>query len=199
MTGNEYKKLIGQYIVSAYGPRGLSVYDEVHLGTSIIGKQRRIDLFVLGPEGQALCVECKYQDTSGTADEKIPYALNDMASQRIPGVIVYAGTGFSAGVLHLLQGSEYAAYCLPDASLKPTGRGNGPMSSGTWQLDHIIAQTFKFWDIILGKKKALELSPQLMPSSSQILEAQIAEVLPIPVDVAEEPVASSPDPAEQSQ
>jgi hypothetical protein len=193
VTGNEYKKLIGQYIVSAYGPRGLSVYDEVHLGTSIIGKQRRIDLFVLGPEGQALCVECKYQDTSGTADEKIPYALNDMRSQRIPGVIVYAGTGFSAGVLHLLQGSEYAAYCLPDASLRPTGRGNGPMSSGTWQLDHIIAQTFKLWDVILGKKKALELAPQLLPSSANLLEAKIAEALPMPVDNVEETVEPSSD------
>ncbi len=156
MTGNEYKKLIGRYIVSVYGPRGLQVYEEVHLGTSIIGKQRRIDLFVLGPEGTALCVECKYQDSSGTADEKIPYALNDMASQRIPGVIVYAGIGFSAGVLHLLQGSEYAAYCLPDETLQAVGR-SGPMSSGTWQLDHIIAQTFKFWDVILGKKKPLQL------------------------------------------
>jgi hypothetical protein len=157
VTGNEYKKLIGRYLVSAYGARGLTVYDEVLLGTSIIGKQRRIDLFVLGPAGQAMCVECKYQDSSGTADEKIPYALNDMASQRIPGVIVYAGTGFSAGVLHLLQGSELAAYCLPDDTLQSIGRGSGAMSSGTWQLDHIVAQTFKFWDIILGKKKALQL------------------------------------------
>lgn len=160
MTGNEYKKLIGRYIVAAYGHRGLEVYEEVSLGTSIIGKQRRIDLFVLGPDAQALCVECKYQDSSGTADEKIPYALNDMAAQRIPGVIVYAGNGFSAGVLHLLQGSEYAAYCLPNPdALKPVGRGSGPMSSGTWQLDHIIAQTFKFWDVILGNKKPLTTDP----------------------------------------
>ena len=161
MTGNEYKKLIGRYIVSAYGNRGLAVYDEVHLGTSIIGKQRRIDLFVLGECGTALCVECKYQDSCGTADEKIPYALNDLASQRIPGVIVYAGAGFSAGVLHLLQGSEHAAYCLPDESLRSSSRGSGPLSSGTWQLDHIIAQTFKFWDVILGNKRPIELDQQL--------------------------------------
>ncbi len=157
--------------MSAYGPRGLTVYEEVHLGTSIIGKQRRIDLFVLGPEGQALCVECKYQDSSGTADEKIPYALNDMASQRIPGVIVYAGGGFSAGVLHLLQGSEYAAYCLPDATMQSVGRGSGPMSSGTWQLDHIVAQTFKFWDIILGKKKPLQL--ETVPGNLDISVAAV--------------------------
>ncbi len=161
MTGNEYKKLIGRYIAAAYGHRGLEVYEEVSLGTSIIGKQRRIDLFVLGPDAQALCVECKFQDSSGTADEKIPYALNDMAAQRIPGVIVYAGNGFSPGVSHLLQGSEYAAYCWPNPELlKPVGRGSGPMSSGTWQLDHIIAQTFKFWDVILGSKRPLTCDPQ---------------------------------------
>ena len=49
MTGNEYKRLIGMYIVSAYSSRGLKVYDEVNLGTSIIGKQRRIpvDMVIL--------------------------------------------------------------------------------------------------------------------------------------------------------
>lgn len=179
MTGNEYKRLIGRYIVSAYAGRGLQVYEEVNLGTSIIGKQRRIDLFVLGPEGAALCVECKYQDSSGTADEKIPYALNDMASQRIPGVIVYAGVGFSAGVLHLLQGSEYAAYCLPDETLQALGRGAGPMSSGTWQLDHIIAQTFKFWDIILGKKKPLQL--ETVSGNSNISEVRVETALTAPL------------------
>ena len=49
MTGNEYKHLIGRYLVSAYGDRGIQVYSEVHLGTSIIGKQRRVDLLVIDP------------------------------------------------------------------------------------------------------------------------------------------------------
>jgi hypothetical protein len=163
MTGNEYKKLIGKYLVSAYGPRGLKVYEEVNLGTSIIGKQRRIDLFVLAPSGAALAVECKYQDTAGTADEKIPYALNDMAAQRIPGVIAYAGSGFSDGVLHLLQGSHLAAYCLPDESyLKPLARRGNAVNCGTWQLDHVVAQTFGMWDIVLGERAPLELDAQLL-------------------------------------
>ncbi len=162
MTGNDYRKLIGNYIAGTYGPRGLEVYEEVNLGTSIIGKQRRIDLFVLGPEQQALVVECKYQDSTGTADEKIPYALQDMAALRAPSVLVYAGAGFSPGVLHLLQGSEFGAYCLPDASrLAPIPRKTGAMDSGTWQLDHIIAQTFRFWDIVLGAKKPLVADTQL--------------------------------------
>jgi hypothetical protein len=169
MTGNEYKRLIGRYLVHAFGQRGLQVYEEVYLGTSIIGKQRRIDLFVLGPESQALCVECKYQDSSGTADEKIPYALNDMASQRIPGVIVYAGGGFSAGVLHLLQGSELAAYCMPDPiSLRSIPRASSAMNTGTWQLDHVIAQTFRFWDLILAGKRALTANLVASPQAAQV-------------------------------
>lgn len=162
MTGNEYRKLIGSYLVSAYASRGLQIYEEVNLGTSIIGKQRRIDLFVLGPEQRALVVECKYQDTTGTADEKIPYALDDMAALRVPGVLVYAGSGFSPGVMHLLQGSEYGAFCMPEAdALRPVPRRTGAMDSGTWQLDHVIAQTFGFWDIVLAGKQPLVEDSQL--------------------------------------
>ncbi len=162
MTGNEYRKLIGAYIARCYGARGIDVYEEVNLGTSIIGKQRRIDLFLLGPNERALVVECKYQDSTGTADEKIPYALDDMEALRVPGVLVYAGSGFSPGVLHLLQGSEFGAYCLPDPDrLAPIPRKTGAMDSGTWQLDHIMAQTFGFWDILLAGKKPLSPDTQL--------------------------------------
>ncbi len=189
MTGNEYKKLIGRYVVSAYGSRGLKVYDEVSLGTSIIGKQRRIDLFVIGPDDVGLAVECKYQDSSGTADEKIPYALNDMAAQRVAGVLVYAGNGFSEGVRHLLQGSEQAAYCLPDEQdLTPKPRKGGAMNSGTWQLDHALAQTFKLWDIIVGDKQPMRLDapPPAVATGAVLIPAGGMDrpTLPAPANTA---------------
>src|SRR5688572_1852550 len=96
MTGADYRRLIARYITGAYGQRGVEVYEEVNVGTSIIGKQRRIDLLMLVGK-QALGIECKYQDSLGTVDEKIPYALQDLAAQRFPGAIAYAGTGFSDG------------------------------------------------------------------------------------------------------
>ena len=159
MTGNQYRKLIARYLVSAYGQRGVQVYEEVNVGTSIIGKQWRLDLFVLGADGKALAVECKYQDSSGTVDEKIPYALQDLAALRIPGVIVYAGVGFSEGVLHLLQGSEHAAYCLPsETELLPVPRRSGDsINAGTWQFDHILAMNFGWWDIITAGKTQVTL------------------------------------------
>ena len=156
MKGHDYKQLIARYVLSAYGSRGVEVYDEVSLGTSIIGKQRRVDLLVLCPASQRACVvECKYQDSSGTTDEKIPYALQDLAALRVPGVIVYAGSGFSQGVLHLLQSSELAAYCLPPEDLQPTPRRGGTIDSGTWQLDHVLALSFGWWDVITAGKAPL--------------------------------------------
>jgi hypothetical protein len=146
MTGNEYKRLIARYLLAAYAKRGIHLYEEVPIGTSIIGKQRRVDLLVLEPT------------SSGTADEKIPYALDDLRALRMPGVIAYAGSGFSEGVLHLLQSTELAAYCLPDDTLKPTQRKSGEsIDSGTWQLDHVLALTFKWWDVLLSGRTPMVL------------------------------------------
>lgn len=158
MTGHEYRKRIGSYLVAAYWDRGIQVFEEVNVGTSIIGKQRRVDLLLLQPvERKALALECKYQDTTGTADEKIPYSLQDLAALRMPAVLTYAGAGFSEGVLHLLQASEIAAYCLPDETLKPLPRRTGEsIDSGTWQLDHALALAFGWWDILTAGRTPLE-------------------------------------------
>jgi hypothetical protein len=160
VNGHEYRQLIGKYLVATYASRGVDVYEEVSLGTSTLGKTRRIDLLALQPStGRSLAIECKYQDSAGTADEKIPYALDELRALRVPGAIVYAGSGFSDGVLHLLQSSPLAAYCLPDESLQPVIRARGIewIHRGTWQLDHVVAQTFSFWDIILGDKRPIRL------------------------------------------
>ncbi|GEM_PF-708783 len=158
MTGNEYKRLIAQYVVKEYGSK-VKVYDEVNIGTSIIGKQRRVDFLIVEPlTNRALAIECKYQDSSGTADEKIPYTLQDLATLRMPAAVVYAGVGFSEGVLHLLQSSEYAAYCQPSATLGKLARQKGQINSGTWQLDHVLAVTFQWWDLLIGNKPEVVLA-----------------------------------------
>lgn len=149
MTGKEYADRIASYIVANYGARGLKVYREITLGKTIIGKSRKVDLFVLHePSNQALAIECKYQEGPGTADEKIPYAMDDLAALPVPGWIVYAGGGFSRGVVHLLEASPVAARCLPEPSLAPGGT--------TWELDHALAIVFQWWDVIVGTRKPHE-------------------------------------------
>jgi hypothetical protein len=84
-----------------------------------------------------------------------------MEAMRVDGVIAYAGNGFSAGVLHLLQSSSFAAYCLPNTGLLRAASRAGAIDSGTWQLDHVIAQSFGMWDIVLGSKPQLANDAQL--------------------------------------
>jgi hypothetical protein len=151
MTGTEYANLIARYVLRNHGEREIRVYREVPFGKTIIGKNRRIDVFVVHEDsGRALAIECKYQDSQGTADEKIPYALADMEASRVPGCIAYAGDGFSQGILHMLEASRLAAYCLPDPERLEPGET-------TWELDHVLAATFGWWDIVASEKRRFRL------------------------------------------
>ena len=142
MTGAQYANLIAAYVAASFGHRGITIYREVPLGKTLIGKNRRIDIFVIEESTRtAMAIECKYQDSAGTADEKIPYALADLQQLGMPVCLVYAGEGFSAGVEHMLAASPIAAHCLPDASLAPT--------DATRELDAALAMTFKWWDLVV--------------------------------------------------
>lgn len=150
MKGNAYSDRIAAYLSASYGDRGLSVYREVSLGKTIIGKNRRVDVFAIHePSQMALVIECKYQATQGTADEKIPYTLRDMDALRVPSCVAYAGDGFSRGVRHMLEAHRMAAYCMPEADLAST--------AATRELDHIIAMTFSWWDLVVRDKKRFVL------------------------------------------
>lgn len=143
MTGNDYRDTVASYIHRIYGGFGLVVYTEITLGKTIIGKDRKIDVFVVhSKDQQALAIECKFQDVQGTTDEKIPYALEDLEALWVPGCLVYAGEGFSRGILHTLEASKRAAYCLPT----PTSELH---DAETRQLDHILAATFGLWELVL--------------------------------------------------
>ena len=127
-----------------------------------------------GPSAQkALAVECKVQTSAGTADEKIPYTLQDLAAMHVPAFVVYAGAGFSEGVLHLLRSSERAAYCLPDVTLEP--------SADTLELDHIVAMTFGWWEAVLRDKKPFDLSAWAAAQSEPIAPPQSRVVAEDPV------------------
>ncbi len=147
MTGNQYRDLIARYVHRTFGPAGLVVYTEISLGKTIIGKDRKIDVFIIRESDQrAIALECKYQDTQGTTDEKIPYALDDLKALRMPGCLVYAGSGWSSGVLHTLAGSPLASFCLPD-------RESLARNPNTRELDHVLAMTFGLWSMVLPESR----------------------------------------------
>ena len=93
-------------------------------------------------------MECKFQDTTGTVDEKIPYALDDLKALPMAGCIAYAGKGFSEGVVHMLKASPYAAFCLPVSSQSES-------TTDTRELDHLLAAHFGWWDVLIGSKQPI--------------------------------------------
>ena len=147
MTGTEYANLVAGYVARRFGSRTLNVYREIRVGKTIIGKNRCIDIFCVADDSQrAFAIECKFQDSQGTVDEKIPYALDDLQALPMAGCIAYAGQGFSQGVLHMLAASKDAAFCLPQP-------GQTETTADTRELDHVLAVHFGWWDVLTEKKK----------------------------------------------
>jgi hypothetical protein len=147
MTGGEYANLVACYVARRFGARGLQVYREIKVGKTIIGKNRCVDIFCVTGDGrQAFAIECKFQDSQGTVDEKIPYALEDLGALPMAGCIAYAGQGFSDGVLHMLAASPHAAYCLPAAGQLET-------TPATKELDHRLAMHFGWWDVLVENRR----------------------------------------------
>ena len=99
-------------------------------------------------------IECKYQETQGTTDEKIPYALQDLEAMWVPGCLVYAGEGWSKGVLHTLEGLRLGVYCLPE-------QPDLARTMATRELDHVLAAVFGLWDFVVPKERLFSKGPQL--------------------------------------
>jgi hypothetical protein len=74
----------------------LNAKTEVKVGRRLWGSRRRIDVVLVHPETrQSVGIECKVQSERGSAEEKIPSTILDIAAWPIPGIVVFAGDGFS--------------------------------------------------------------------------------------------------------
>jgi hypothetical protein len=105
LTSVEFERVIALVGVSL----GLDYRRKLTVGKTIYGKDREVDvLFRDARNGNRLAVEAKYQRVTGTADEKLPYAVLNLATLPLPGVIVYGGGGFHQGALHWLCASSKA-------------------------------------------------------------------------------------------
>jgi hypothetical protein len=78
---------------------GLKTEDEVKVGRRIWGARRFIDVVVTHrTTGLKLGIECKYQGTGGSAEEKIPATIEDIKAWPIRGLVVFDGPGFSVNM-----------------------------------------------------------------------------------------------------
>lgn len=91
-SGNELRDRVAELGKSL----GLEAETEVVLGRRIWGAKRRIDVVLRDAETRrSLGVECKYQKSQGTAEEKIAGTIEDIEAWPIRGIVVFDGEGFS--------------------------------------------------------------------------------------------------------
>lgn len=94
-SGDELKR----NVVALAQRMGLKAETEVKAARRLWGQRRYIDVVITDEKtGKRLGVECKYQATSGTAEEKIPATIQDITHWPIPGIVVIDGEGFSANM-----------------------------------------------------------------------------------------------------
>lgn len=62
---------------------------------SIYGIPMTVDFYVWHPDKfpQGLIIECKYQETNGSADEKFPYTVLSLKKTGIPTILLLIGEG----------------------------------------------------------------------------------------------------------
>jgi hypothetical protein len=84
-------------LVAALGQKlELDVRSEVRVARRLWGAVRSIDVVLTRRDtGKTLGIECKYQGGGGSAEEKVPATIQDIATWPIPGIVVFGGDVFS--------------------------------------------------------------------------------------------------------
>lgn len=84
---------------------GLEVETQVVMGDRIWGTRRHVDVVLSKPDTERMLgIECKYQRSKGTVEEKIPLTVEDMEDWPIRGIVVLHGEGFSRDFRPFLKG-----------------------------------------------------------------------------------------------
>lgn len=82
---------------------GLEVMEQVRVARRIWGAKRHIDVVLIHPQTRkTLGLECKFQKERGTAEEKVPATIKDIEAWPIPGLVVFAGDGFTENMRSFL-------------------------------------------------------------------------------------------------
>ncbi|MYE47195.1 MAG: hypothetical protein F4X25_10735 [Chloroflexi bacterium] len=88
---------------------GLQVRRQVKVGRRIWGAERKIDVVLTEPElRRSLGIECKWQVSRGTTEEKIPATIEDIRAWPIEGIVCFSGPGFTTNMQSFLVASGKA-------------------------------------------------------------------------------------------
>ena len=77
---------------------------QFHTGTNIYNKNRYVDFIAYHPvkQPQGLVIQCKWQSSSGSVEEKYPFEVLSIFKDTIPAIVILDGGGYSEGAKNWL-------------------------------------------------------------------------------------------------
>ncbi len=81
---------------------------QVTIGLTIYATPRKVDFILHHPSKwpASLVIQCKWQSTSGTTDEKLPFEVECINQGRFPTIVVLDGSGYRDGAKQWLLGQR---------------------------------------------------------------------------------------------
>ena len=101
---------------------------ECYAGETIYGGRRRVDFILHHPVKHPKClvIQCKWQTSGGSVDQKYPYEVLSINANSYPSIIILDGGGYSAGaerwlkaqagkeqLLYVFNQGKFARYASP--------------------------------------------------------------------------------------
>ncbi|MBX9668325.1 MAG: hypothetical protein K2X93_11925 [Candidatus Obscuribacterales bacterium] len=87
---------LAKQVVALAGDLQLESREQYRCGRRLWGAERYIDVVLTDPiSKRRLGIECKAQDSPGTAEEKVVATIQDIDAWPITGLVVFSGEGFS--------------------------------------------------------------------------------------------------------
>ena len=79
---------------------------QCHTGRDLYGKRRRVDFILYHPQKwpDSLVIQCKWQASSGSVEEKYPFEVLSIEVDGYPTIILLDGGGYSNGAKQWLKG-----------------------------------------------------------------------------------------------
>ena len=114
-------KVLEEMALSALTKGGYAYQEQVVIGQRPSGSKHKVDLLVTAPDGQQIPVSMKWQQSSGTAEQKVPFEIICLAEvvQKSQGkfkkaYIVLGGEGWSLREYYLSGAiMRYLKNCEP--------------------------------------------------------------------------------------
>jgi len=105
---NGYTEFVGpkkQVFIGRHMTGGKQYAKQPWCGQTIYGTDRRCDLLVMNKEQfpDGLIIECKWQESTGSVDEKYPFLVHNIAKTGVPSIILIDGQGYKRQALEWLK------------------------------------------------------------------------------------------------